>query len=265
MADFEAFMQKVMQRSLPNNGMARIRMLARELAEGATEEVWQPSIVINVQQRTIEGKSVQVSLVPHESIQKYLEIRWGNQHPDLILLRYNGYLERRTDNNTVHEITEKAFLLVDEVEPSTIFISYRRKESSAFALLVLARLKEHGLKAFLDMSIQAGNNWHAHIKEQIGIHGSFIVILNHETLDSEAVCNEIQWAMDAKKAILPVAHPKFEYVEYKKLRTDEGKFNLTPEMDFMLTNTHTIRVLEESALAYNNAIVELLNRFGITP
>jgi hypothetical protein len=33
----------------------------------------------------------------------------------------------------------------------------------------------------------------------------------------------------------------------------------------MLRTTHTIRVLEESALGYNNAIVELLNRFGVTP
>lgn len=33
----------------------------------------------------------------------------------------------------------------------------------------------------------------------------------------------------------------------------------------LLNTRHTIRVLEESALAYNNAIVELLNRFGITP
>jgi hypothetical protein len=32
-----------------------------------------------------------------------------------------------------------------------------------------------------------------------------------------------------------------------------------------LASRHTIRVLEESALAYNNAIIELLNRFGVTP
>ena len=31
------------------------------------------------------------------------------------------------------------------------------------------------------------------------------------------------------------------------------------------TGAHTIRVLEESAVGYNNALVELLNRFGVTP
>ena len=33
---FEAFMQRVMQRPLPNNPMARIRTLAKELAEGVS-------------------------------------------------------------------------------------------------------------------------------------------------------------------------------------------------------------------------------------
>ncbi|MFN8373099.1 MAG: toll/interleukin-1 receptor domain-containing protein [Anaerolineae bacterium] len=140
---------------------------------------------------------------------------------------------------------------------STIFISYRRRESSAFALLVLARLKEHGLDAFLDMTIKPGDTRYAHIKEQIESCDFFIVLLNHETLDSHVVRDEIQWAMDAKKVILPITHPHFEYAVYREKRTQEGKFEVSPEMDAMLTNTHTIRVLEASALAYNTAIVEL--------
>ncbi len=49
------------------------------------------------------------------------------------------------------------------------------------------------------------------------------------------------------------------------MESDDWRNIVTPEIDAALNNTHTIRVLEESASAYNTAIVELLNRFGITP
>jgi hypothetical protein len=43
---FEQFMEKVMQRSLPHNPMARVRMLAKELAEGALDHVWDEYILV---------------------------------------------------------------------------------------------------------------------------------------------------------------------------------------------------------------------------
>ena len=41
---FEVFIQKVMQRPLPSSPMERIKTLARELAEGASEEIWKPYV-----------------------------------------------------------------------------------------------------------------------------------------------------------------------------------------------------------------------------
>jgi ADP-ribosylglycohydrolase len=52
---------------------------------------------------------------------------------------------------------------------------------------------------------------------------------------------------------MPIWHNGFVY------RPEEWS-QLPPEVSRVLGTTHTIRVLEESALAYNNAIVELLNR-----
>jgi hypothetical protein len=64
--------------------------------------------------------------------------------------------------------------------------------------------------------------------------------------------------MDAGLTIIPVWHNDFEY-------KSEDWGNVPVRIDQMLKNTHAIRVREESALDYNTAIVELLNRFGVTP
>ena len=248
MADFDAFMQQVTQRVLPNNSMARVRVLAKELAEGAVGAVWGYSI------STFRGE------VNDRLVMRYFQERWGDALPNLGLLIGSGYLEEGLDTfNKVNavRITEKAFDLVEEGEPADVFISYRRKDSSAFALLVLARLKAAGLNAFVDMTIQPGDNWQTHLKEQIQRRDYFVLLLGKESLSSKVLHQEVQWAIDSGAQIMPIWHSGFLYTT--------GEFSVPPEIDRVLSTTHTIRVLEESALGYNNAIVELLNRFGITP
>jgi hypothetical protein len=176
------------------------------------------------------------------------------QYPNLTLLVSNGYLQ--ADNNDLY-LTRAAFDLLQEAEPASIFISYKRSESSAFALLVLARLKQAGLEPFLDLALVPGENWSEGLKERIGKYDYLIALLGRETLKSKVVIQEIQWALEAHLNIIPIWHNGFVY--------KSGEWKLPPEIDEALSNRHTIRVLEESALAYNNAIVELLNRFGITP
>ena len=249
MADFDAFMEQVKQRALPNNPMARVRVLAKELAEGAVEGVWGYTI------STFRGQ------VNDRQPALYLQERWGDQLPNLGLLLGSGYIQETLDPyNKVNgfRLTEKAFALVEEGEPADVFISYRRKDSSAFALLVLARLKAAGLNAFVDMTIQPGDNWQTHLKEQIQRRDYFVLLLGKESLSSEVLHQEVLWALEANASIVPIWHNSFVY------RPEEWA-SLPQEIAHVLSTTHTIRVLEESALAYNNAIVELLNRFGITP
>lgn len=232
--NFEAFMQEVVQREMPENRIARVRTLAKELAEGALEGFW------NVRDMTSDGNC---------SI--YLRDRWQNHfYPYLSLLEPNGYML----NN---QLEKSAFDLVQEAALAEIFISYRRKDSSAFAMFVLTRLKMAGLNAFVDMTIQPGDNWQEHIREQIQSRDYFVVLLGKESLSSKVLHQELLWAIESGAHIMPIWHGGFVYTS--------GEFNLPPEIDHVLSTTHTIRVLEESALAYNNAIVELLNRFGITP
>ena len=203
---FEAFMQRVMQRPLPSNPLARIRTLAKELAEGVNEEIWNGRLVIGVDEKIENNKRVPV-YNPEVEYEDYLSRRWDDNYPNPKVLQLNGYLDQQ------FTLTETAFALVDEIEPAEIFISYRRKDSSAFALLVLARLKEHDLNTFLDMSLQPGDNWHANIKEQIQQRDFFILLVGKETLNSSVVKEEILWAIEAKTEIIPIWHNGFEYKE----------------------------------------------------
>lgn len=240
--ELQEFLTKVGGRPLPNNPMARIRTLAKELAEGAAEGVWGASF------------SIFRGAVNEEPVHRYLTERWHDDFPHLALLINNDYLKEGT--NELY-ITKAAFSLLEDVEPATIFISYRREDSSAFALLVLARLKAAGLNAFLDLAIQPGKNWRNHIREEIKAREYLILLIGLNTLHSEVVREEVEWALESAATIIPIWHNRFAY--------KPGETDLPPEIDRVLKNTHTIRVLEESALAYNNAIIELLNRFGITP
>jgi hypothetical protein len=248
-AQLQLFLDRVRVRPLPQNPLAKLRMLARELAEGALEGLWDTVVF-----RLFRDQKIPVS----ESITAYLEQRWGDKLPGVHLLFAYGYLEQPTDTPNMGLLTKAAFDLVEEVERESIFISYRRKESSAFALLVLARLKMAGLNAFVDLALEAGEDWERGLKDRIQKYHMLIALLGPETLRSEVVRQEITWALEAKLAIIPVWHNGFIY------RADDWP-ELTLKVHQALEKTHTIRVVEESALGYNNALVELLNRFGVTP
>lgn len=246
---FQPWLDQVCARPLPANPMARVRLLAKELAEGAVVGVWSPDI------RTFRGE-IMVS-----EMRLYFETRWGESLPNILLLIANGYLENEKSDVPTQTpylvITQRAFDLLEEAEPAQIFISYRRSESSAFALLVLARLKMAGLAPFLDLSLTPGEDWQEGLRERIRAYNALIVLLGPQTLKSEVVLQEIGWAIDAGLTIIPVWHGSFQY--------RSGEWDVPLKVDRALSATHTIRVTEESALGYNNAVVELLNRFGVTP
>lgn len=255
--NIQDYIAQVTQRAMPKNPMARVRTLAKELAEGASEELWGTTFSIYY---GTEGEDADKAFSNRsENLDAYLAARWQRTPPWFSLLEKNGYLtiSNQSRFGVDFDISKAAFDLLEEVEPSTAFISYRRADSSAFALLVLARMKAEGLDAFLDLSITPGDNWQTHIKEQVQKRDYLILLLGQDTLSSEVVRQEIEWALDSGATIIPIWHNRFKY--------QDNHWNLPPRVHTLLANTHTIRVLEESALAYNNAIVELLNRFGVTP
>jgi len=253
MSNFDEFIDLIKQRRLPENPMARIETFARELAEGATLGIWDYKLPRSYVMR--DHTIIYQNELGGRNIQPYLYNRWHNEYPNLEHLIVLNYL---ISYEASYQITKEAFNLLSNVEPSTIFISYKRSESSAFSLLVSARLQEHSLEPFVDMSLKAGEDWHEGLESKIKERDYFIVLLGKETLKSAVTLKEIEWAIEYDKTIIPVWHNNFEF------KSDEWS-DIPSDVANAITKKHAIRVLEESASGYNTAIVELLNQFGITP
>lgn len=284
----EEFIEKCQKRPIPQNPMARVRLLARELAEGASYEIWAASTIIfglhpDVPvDKASEHTQRKITSVAHliksenrfgsylrgdqknrdhtkpyydsERIALYAAMRWEGDVPRFSLLVNNGYV---TFKNNYLIITKNAFDLLEEADIATIFISYKRSESSAFALLIRDRLQQYGLEPFVDMQLQAGDDWRNALKRNIQQSDYMIVLLGQKTLASEVTVQEIQWALESNVILIPIWHNKFAY--------QSGTWgNIPVEVDTALTNTHTIRVIEENPLTYDTALRELLNRFGLS-
>ena len=260
--NLDEYIESVKQFPLPRNPMGQIRTLAKELAGGATYEFW--SFRFTVYEDSDDEVDPPVKrLVPrNEAIQTYLKERWGaiTTIPDFRLLERVGYiLEEGSDRWSIFYIlTENAFQLLEETESEKIFISYKRSDSSAFALLVMTMLKNAGLNPFLDLALVPGEDWSAGLRGRIESSEYFVLLLGPSTLSSKVVQDEINWAVEANKIIVPIWHSGFVY------QSDDWE-DIPLKLDRLLSSTHTICVLEENPLAYYNAILELLNRLGFTP
>jgi hypothetical protein len=283
----EEFLKQIAKRPLPMNHMERVRVFAREMAEGAVSGIWEATIVSgeipyltdideivrnlgrrlseiihdislydDFYQKLLKVETVFIHLDYPElaAFINYLIVRWKGDFPDLGLLVNNGYLTFKEHKMI---ITKEAFQLLQESDDASVFISYKRSESSSFALLVHDRLKLSGLSPFVDMQLQPGQQWYAELEKNIKNSDYFIILLSNKTLESTVTIQELQWALEAGIPIIPIWHNGFSY--------KSGDWQKIPlEVNNALKNTHTIRVIEENPLTYDTALRELLNRFGIS-
>ena len=250
MSDIEKFIEERSKIPIPSGDSRWVKLLAKELAIGVMRNLWSPNGILNF----FHGDAKAWDTNP----ECYFSRRWRD-HELLHLLEVllsQGYMIR-TDGKSP-QLTPKAFDLLDETEPYNIFISYKRSESSALALLVLARLKEHGLVPFVDMALEAGGNWHADLEERIESSDYFIILLGKDTLCSDMTIKEITWALQYNRAIIPIWHSGFDIGDKKWAQVED-------KAKVVIERTNAIIVQDESASGYNTAIVQLLNRFGITP
>ena len=242
MSDLDKFLEE--RGEIPSGDVARIKLLAKELALGVHRELWHHTFSVD------RGRRISAP-----SLHRYFEERW--KAPDV-----SFYLELLQGHGYIHggyTLTQAAFDLLSETEPYNVFISYKHRESSAFALLVVARLKEHGLMPFCDMALIPGEDWHAELEERIKGSDHFIVLIGKETLCSRPTLKEIRWALDYEKSITPIWHNGFTFAPKKWKDLDR-------EITKVVQKKQAIEVTKESAGGYDIAIRELLtNRFGITP
>ncbi len=254
MSDLEKFLDERSKIPIPGGDVARVKLLAKELVLGVYRELWRSSF----------GSLYGNSLLGGQDLDDYFSVRWRDHkhiaNNCLQLLRGHSYMEDTVSpaGSRYYLLTDAAFHLLEETEPYDVFISYRRLDSSALALLVLARLKEHSLVPFVDMALEAGGNWHADLEERIKACDYFIILLGKKTLCSDMTVKEIKWSLQYDRTIIPIWHSGFDL-------NDEKWTDVDQEVKDAIQQTNAIIVQDESASGYNSAIVELLNRFGVTP
>ncbi|MEM9951376.1 MAG: toll/interleukin-1 receptor domain-containing protein [Chloroflexota bacterium] len=256
----DEFCEKCSKRDIPSNPMARVKTYARELAEGALYGLW--NINFNYYAVLADNPDMSDSGRGESAIHHYTMHRWGNldDAPTVDLLVRLNYLENiGVDGySSAVAIRKEAFDLLSDVDALNVFISYKRSESSAFALLIHDRLRASGLNPFVDMQLQAGMNWQKQLKSNIRDADYLIALIGRGSLHSGELIKEMTWAVAAKIPIIPIWHQGFHY------RTADWTHILPDRVDQALHENHTIRVIEENPLMYDMAIRELLNRFGIT-
>ena len=91
-------------------------------------------------------------------------------------------------------------------EPSTAFFSYSRDDSE-FALRLAQDLKSAGANVWIDqLDIDPGQEWDNAIEEAVTQSPRMLLILSPASVKSRNVRNEISFALDAQKVIIPVLY-----------------------------------------------------------
>jgi photosystem II stability/assembly factor-like uncharacterized protein len=110
--------------------------------------------------------------------------------------------------------------------PPTAFISYSR-EDSEFALRLTEDLKAAGAGVWLDqLDIEPGQEWDSSVENALIQSPRVILILSPSSAMSSNVRNEISFALDEKKTIIPVLHRdcavplQLRRIQYVDFRTD---------------------------------------------
>ena len=135
----------------------------------------------------------------------------------------------------------------------TTFISYSRANSD-FAVRLAKDLKASGHEVWLDqLDIPTGSRWDDELEKALRTCTTFLIILSPASIKSQNVKDEIGYAIDTGKHILPLMIKqcevpfrlrRFQYVDFTKDDLDEYKERLR-ETKALLSNTHELPTATE--------------------
>ena len=237
-----------MKLPVPKERVAQIHEFTKDLAVGFDEGAWPSDFILY---GTIGIKSNWLLDEGRENFQELIDRKWGGGKPDYHSILTMGYLTFISGDT--YGLNERALRLVDEpVTPPDVFISYKRSESSAFALLLEARIKyETNATPFLDKSIESGDDWHPRLEEKVNSCETFVCVIGPKTLDSEYVRREISWAQNSEhnRQIIPVWHN-----QYAGNHQEDN-----------IKSKQAVIVESENAKNYDSAVNEVLNLLGYSP
>lgn len=177
----------------------------------------------------------------------------------LISLDYLEIMPERQNNSMTASvrILKTAFdLLSAPFAPSRVFISYRRRESSAFALLLEARLRNAGMPSegiFVDKNMTGGERWEARIYREIERTDYFVCLVGPTTLiQGSWVTKEIDTLKQVRPQAItvPVCHNGTRLLQLPVTLAQSNGYEIGKPLD------------EETALDYEMASNFVLNALG---
>jgi hypothetical protein len=247
----------------PENFMQDIEDLARDLAYGVLMGEWRSRHVIN-DSPNYRQPGVWFYQDTSTALQDQYKKKWvtPKNAPEFDAISAFGFMEReilgktaQNEDSIRYTLTRMAFdLLQKPAQSPSIFISYRRKESSTFALLVEARLRMAGAdpkRIFIDKTIPIGDEWESHLVERLTSCEVFICMVGKTAFEDGSWLQreiEILRSENPTAIILPILH--------------NGVTMSDPIVERFFGSVQSATVKEESALEYENAINHILNRLG---
>lgn len=251
---------------IPSNPLARTRAFVREIALGAVYDYWAHDfhVFLDVTEGVTGWHNWSGGYT--DLVTEYTEVKWLKQMPFPSLLATLGYTEwhPQTRFEGRVELQRAAYDLIEAAATLPVFISYRNTDSSAFALLLLARMKALGLEPFLDVAgLRGGDDWDAKLRASIATSDYVVSLLGQTTLESDYVCTEIKIAADQNKRIIPVFHNGFTDAHLRDLKSSSDMD--IADVATILETRQGITIAQERARDYNAAVIDILNVLGIAP
>ena len=155
---------------IPDGPVEQINLLAAELALGVHIGLW------------VEALEV-IGEYSGGTVTEFLNNRWrivGDDAQVFDLLLGYDFIKLIDGDVYSHPLTRHAFDLLNQKSPYDVFISYKRSESSALALLVQAQLKQYGLVPFIDMANRAGDKWKTSLHERVRFCDYFVLLVGRK-------------------------------------------------------------------------------------
>jgi hypothetical protein len=137
----------------------------------------------------------------------------------------------------------------------TIFFSYSRKDAEKFALKLASDLSEAGVNVWMDqLSLEAGLPWDRQIAKALKRCQRFLIILSPESMESENVMDEVSYAKDENKQVIPILYKKC-HVDFRLRRLQH--IDYTADYDQGFTKLLAALNVKEEPLEGANNIAEI--------
>lgn len=198
-----------MREPIPTDVEARILRFARDLALGVLHQLWSNRFVPRNQSDSLWQWGSQPSFREYMQQVWYTDDGSNAPTPEVMVLARLMEAEKTNNVSAQYFLTPNAYDLLGSAATHVItpFISYKRSSSSAIAMMIWSYLQRYAIDPFLDIhAIVLGDTWEDVLKAHLQSSTSLIAVITHETLSSEYVQYELDWALNNNKRIIPVLH-----------------------------------------------------------